>query len=118
MVPTLHQARNGACWLATVLLGFGLALSLYDVWELETRWIVVVFTAIAAVAITFCLARVFADFLLAVLLLSLPLAAFCKWVWPSGVPANKYGERVMFGGFGFGRLDFLVAALYVNWFDW
>src|SRR3954453_13964109 len=40
-------------------LGCVLSLVLYQIWDLETRWAVVVFVAIMGITVSMCFARVF-----------------------------------------------------------
>ena len=77
-------AGNTARMLGVAALGCILSLALYQVWQLEPRWAVIVFAAIAAVAVSGCLIQIYSDFLLVASLFCLPIASFVKWVWPSG----------------------------------
>jgi O-Antigen ligase len=107
--------RNAFAFIGTVLLGSSLSFGLYHVWDLEPRWIVVIFIAIAAVGITMCFAREFSDFLLIVTFFSLPFATFTKWLLVSGPAEQNQGGSII-GTFGIGLIDFLLIGLYLSWF--
>ncbi len=114
MKHVLGKSRNALAFLGTVLLGLSLSLGLYQVWDLELRWIVVVFVAIAAVAVSMCFARKFSDFLLIVTLFSLPFATFTKWILAP--ESGEAGQGAIIGTFGIGMIDFLLIGLYMSWF--
>ena len=102
--------------LTVVLAGALLALGLYQVWDLKTRWFVVVVAGIVLVAIAMCFVSVFADFVLIASLFALPFASFDKWFWPTLYSSTERGNLVYGGMFGLGLLDFVLAALYMSWF--
>jgi O-antigen ligase len=112
----LRPSGNPTRLLAIVLLGFGLSLALQEAWDLDTRWLVIVFVAVIAIAISMCFARVFSDFVLIVTLFSLPFASFIKWIWLSGYDVEDHGNVVYVGVLGIGLMDFLLVGLYMSWF--
>lgn len=116
MDRVLRQAGYAGRFLGVALLGCGLSLALYQASELDTRWFTVICVAIAAVAVSMWLVRIFSDFLLVVCLFSLPLASFSKWFWPSGFTVEDSGKFVYAGLFGVGLLDFILIGLYMSWF--
>lgn len=109
-------AGKGARLLLVVLLGFGLALGLYQAWDLDLRWFIVVITAVAGIGAAMCLVRVFSDFVLVVMLFCLPLSSFHKWIWPSGYADYEHGNFVYSGVLGIGIIDFVILGLYASWF--
>lgn len=116
MEYVLHQAGNAARLFGIAVLGFAFALGLYQVWDLDTRWFVVVLVGIAGIGIAMCLVRIFSDFLLVVSLFCLPLSAFHKWIFPSNYAEYERGNFVYSGLLGFGLIDFLLVGLYASWF--
>jgi hypothetical protein len=108
------RIRNALAFIGTVLLGSSLSLGLYHVWDLERRWMVVIFVAVAAVAISMCFARRFSDFLVIVTLFSLPFATFTKWIFSSGT--DELSQKAVIGTLGVGLIDFLLIGLYMSWF--
>jgi putative inorganic carbon (hco3(-)) transporter len=115
MLNPSGRIRNTLAFTATVLLGMVLSLGLYNVWNLQTRWIVVIFVGIAGVSASMCFARVFSDFLLIVTFFSFPFATFTKWLLVSGAGEENQGGAVV-GTFGIGMIDFLLIGLYMSWF--
>lgn len=106
----LRPAVNGLCFLGIALLGCALSVALYHVWQIEARWGFVVVVAIAAVAVSMCLVRIFSKFLLVVLLFSLPFVALgSKWLALSDV-------KWYAGFFGVSLIDFILIGLYMSWF--
>jgi len=105
--PGPRWTGNGLPFLAVVALGCVLSLALYQIWDLENRWIVVICLIVAAATVAMCLARSFSDYLLIGVLFSLPVASFSKWF---------YYEDIYTGAFGIGLLDLLLGGLYVSWF--
>lgn len=106
----LRQGVNGLCFLGIVLLGCALSVALYQVWQLSTRWAVIVIGAIAAVSVAMRLVRIFSDFLLVVLLFSLPIASVTtKWL-------NIPGAQWFAGFFSVALVDVLLIGLYMSWF--
>lgn len=111
-----YFAGNAARWLCVVALGCTLSLALYQFWQLDTRWVVVIFGAIAAVALSMCLVRIYSDALLVASLFSLPIASFVKWVWPSGYSVSDKVTVAYSGLYNIGVIDFMLFGLYVTWF--
>ena len=103
-------------FLGVVLLGCALSLAFYEAWELDTRWFVVVVVAIAAVAVSMCLVRIFSDFLLVVSLFCMPLSSFSKWFWPGGYSVETRPDLISSGLVGLGPIDFILVGLYLSWF--
>lgn len=116
MDHTLRLGGNPLRLFGVVLLGCALSLALHEAWALDTRWLVIVFVAVIAVATSMCLARVFSDFVFAVALFSLPFASFCKWIWLEGYDVEDHGTIVYVGLLGIGLIDFLLVGLYMSWF--
>ncbi len=56
--------------------------------------------AIAMLSVSMCFVQIFADFLLIVLFLCLPLMSFNKWFWPSDYSSKELGNLVYGGMFG------------------
>lgn len=106
----LRQGVNGLSALGIVVTGGALAVALYQVWQLSTRWVLVVIVAITAVSVALRFVRIFSDFLLVVLFFSLPFTSITtKW-------ANIEGAQWVAGFFSIGLVDFLLAGLYMSWF--
>jgi hypothetical protein len=114
--PMRCWAGNTARMLGAAALGCILSLALYQVWQLEPRWVIVVFAAIAAVAVSGCLIQIYSDFLLVASLFCLPIASFVKWVWPSGYSVSDKVEVAYSGLYNIGVIDFIIIGLYVTWF--
>jgi len=112
----LHLDGSPLRYLCVVLMGCALSLVLHEAWDLETRWFVIVFVAISAIAVSMCLARIFSDFVLVFTLFSVPFASFAKWIWLSGYDIEDHGNIIYVGLLGIGLIDFLLVGLYMSWF--
>jgi putative inorganic carbon (hco3(-)) transporter len=97
-------------------LGMVFALGLYNAWELDTRWFVVVIIAIVGISAAMLLTRVFSDFVLVFALFTISVASFSKWFWPTKYAEDERGNLVYSGLLGIGLLDFIVIGLYMSWF--
>jgi O-antigen ligase len=98
------------------LLGALLAFSLRPLWDLETRWLVVIVTGVFLVSLSLVLIRHFGDLLLIALMCSLPLAGFAKWMFLDDFPQVVKDGAPLSGAVGIGLTDFLVLGLYLAWF--
>ncbi len=95
--------------------GMILALALVPLWNLETRWLVVVVIGISMVSASLVLIRRLDDILLASHLLLLPFASLQKWLF-----LNAYSEDVRnlapaSGVIGVGLTELLLVGMYVVW---
>jgi O-antigen ligase len=113
---TFRHVKNLGRMLLVAALGFAFSLCLYQTWDLDTRWFVVVAVGIVGVAVAMCLARIFSDFLLVATLFCLPLSSFHKWIWPSSYGEEERGNFVYSGVLGIGLIDFTLIGLYASWF--
>jgi hypothetical protein len=96
-------------------LGALFALCLYPAWSLELRWFVVVIAAIVMLSMAMIFISRFSDFLLILLMLCIPLAAFSKWLFVDPGLAIDEAAPVS-GAVSIGITDFLLAGLYLSWF--
>jgi O-Antigen ligase len=115
MSEIARRSRNAIAFAAIVFLGTFLSFGLYHVWDLETRWMFVIFVGIAAVGVSLCFARRFSDLILIGTFFSIPFATFTKWLYT----ANLYSELeqgALIGTLGIGIVDFLIVGLYMTWF--
>jgi putative inorganic carbon (hco3(-)) transporter len=108
----LRQGVKGLCFLGIALLGCALSVTLYQVWQLQPRFAFAVVLAIAAVSVSMYLVRIFSDFLLVVLLFSLPFADITI------VYFFRKGLEWYIGYFSVSLIDFLLIGLYTTWFYW
>jgi putative inorganic carbon (hco3(-)) transporter len=115
MEAIMRFSRDAMRQVTVVLLGALFALGLFEVWNLDLRWFVVLVTAIVLVAIAMCFASAFSDFVLISFFFALPFASFDKWFWTTQ-GANERGSLVYGGVFGLGLLDFVLVGLYLSWF--
>ena len=99
-----------------ILLGAVFALGLYEVWDLDTRWLVVAVVGIAGLSVAMALARHYSDLVLVGALFAIPLASFTKWFWPSNYAVEERGNLVYAGLLGVGLFDFIIVGLYLSWF--
>lgn len=102
--------------VAAACLGAVFALGLYNIWDLERRWFVVVVVAILGMSAAMFLVRTYSDFVLVFAFFTTPFASFTKWFWPAGHADDQRGELVYAGLFGIGLIDFIVIGLYLSWF--
>src|SRR5439155_15668508 len=109
------RSRDAVVFLGIALLGATLSFGLYQVWQLERRWMIICFVAIAAVAVSLCFAKRFGDFLLIAAFFSIPFATFTKWLYPADLFSGLY-QGALIGTFGIGLIDLLLAGLYMSWF--
>jgi hypothetical protein len=93
-----------------------LALALFNIWDLELRWLVIVIVGVLGLAAAMSLVRVFSDFVTVVCLFVLSLASFTKWFWPLRYSEDERGNLVYGGLLGIGLLDFILVGLYLSWF--
>lgn len=107
---------NAVRLLVIVVLGGFLSLALYQVWQLEPRWSVIVVVAVIGIAVSMSLARVFSDFLLIASFFCLPIASFVKFLWPDGYSVEENVAVAWSGLNNLGVIDFVLAGLYVTWF--
>jgi hypothetical protein len=115
MEAIMRFSRDAMRQVMVALLGALFALGLFEIWNLDLRWFVVLVTAIVLVAIAMCFASVFSDFLLISFFFTLPFASFDKWFWTSHGASDR-GSLVYGGVFGLGLLDFVLVGLYLSWF--
>ena len=102
--------------LAIALAGAVLAYGLTMVWDLETRWLVVVVAGLIGLALAMLLVKFFSDVLTIGCLCLIPLFSFGKWFWPTRYLEDERGNLVYAGLFGVSPLDFVVIGLYLSWF--
>jgi hypothetical protein len=112
LLGTTHALR----FCAVAALGFAFSLALYQVWDLETRWLGATVVGVAGVGIAMCFAEVFSDFVLIAFLFTLPLVSFSKWFWPENITGDDRGVLIYSGVSGIGLLDLILIALYLSWF--
>lgn len=113
MKAVYSRSSRALAFFATAVLGALGSLGLYQAWNLEPRWTVVVFVGIAAVAISMCFARKFSDFLLIIMFFSIPFSSFTKWLL---IGDGFEFQGTLIGTLGIGVLDFLLVGLYMAWF--
>jgi putative inorganic carbon (HCO3(-)) transporter len=109
---TAHALR----FCAVAVLGVAFSLALYQVWELELRWLGATVVGVAGIGLAMCFAEVFSDFMLIVFMFTLPLVSFSKWFWPGYLDESERGNLIYSGAIGIGLLDFILVALYLSWF--
>lgn len=119
MVPIAHFAaisRSLIVAAGAAILGAVFAFILYNAWDLDTRWFVVIIAAILGLSAAMLLVRVYSDFVLMFTFFTMPLASFTKWFWPTQYAEDERGNLVYAGLLGIGLLDFIVIGLYMSWF--
>lgn len=115
-MPLLRQTFDLLRFGMVILLGAAVAMSLWPVWNLDTRWIFVVMAGVAGLTVSMCMVRVFSDFALIGFMFSFPLMSFQKWFFPARFPEEERGNIVYSGLLCIGILDLFLIAAYVSWF--
>lgn len=101
--------------LSAILAGAVFSVALIPVWNLPTRWFVVVIAAVALVSITLVFVRWLDDFLLISHLFLLPLATFQKWMFLDGYSEDVQNAAPISGAFSVGITEVLLVGMYVSW---
>jgi O-antigen ligase len=103
-------------YLLVGVIGALFALAVQPLWSLEGRWFVVAVVGIALVSISMLFAGRFSDFLLVVLLFTVPLAGFAKWTFLDESLSQDVRDAALYTGtLGIGILDFVLVGLYFAW---
>lgn len=115
---TSLAATSRALTVSAFAAGLGalFALALYNAWDLDTRWLVIVIVAVLGLSAAMLMVRVYSDFVLVFCFFALPLSSFNKWFWPTRYADDERGNLVYAGLLGIGLLDFIVIGLYLSWF--
>lgn len=103
-------------YLVPVLLGGLFALMLYRVWSLPGRWFVVAIAGLILISFTMTLIYRFSDFLLILLMFSIPVGGFCKWLFLNSFAKEIRSVAPLSGCVGIGITDFILVGLYLSWF--
>ncbi len=102
--------------LAAVLGGTLFAVMLFPLWNLSTRWFVVVLAGITMASASLVLVRRLDDFMLFSHLMLLPLASFQKWLFLDGYSTDVRNVAVISGAVSVGITELLLVGIYVAWF--
>jgi hypothetical protein len=116
MSATLRLPACRASHAVIAALGALLALALYPVWGLETRWILALVAVLVLLSVCMMFASRLSDFLLLGLFFSMPLAGIAKQYFPSYVPDEERGNVLYSGTLGIGLVEVLLGGLYLTWF--
>lgn len=103
-------------YLATVIAGALIALAVYQMWSLETRYMVVAVAGVVLIAFSMAFLRQSSDFLLVALLFCIPLTNFCKYLLIGSYSDRDFGILRYSGTLSIGPVELLLIALYGMWF--
>ena len=101
--------------LAAILGGTLFAAALVPVWNLPTRWFVVVLVGVAMISASLVVVRKLDDFLLFSHLMLIPFASFQKWMFLDGYSEDVRNVAPISGAVSVGVTELLLIGMFAVW---